>query len=150
MVLWWFVIFMCVFNYIRLDGFNILVSTDVILFFKCLPFAPILGIVYYFGGNKEGWFARVILKDLLGLFVYDGHRNYAGTSKATQWFDEKLHKHTGFILESLLEAFPNAILQVYFCVHIYYCFRIQYYNIFLFLYLRNIYLDDRDSFVFKG
>merc|ERR1712176_1150824 len=33
-------------------------------------------------------------------------------SKFKQFFEEKIEKHLGFILESLIEAFPQAILQM--------------------------------------
>ena len=33
-------------------------------------------------------------------------------SALEKWFADKFEKHIGFILESILEAFPNAILQM--------------------------------------
>ena len=88
-----------------------IVHSDIIFFFKCLPFSPILGAVFYFGSNRDGWFAQSFLKDTLGLDVYNRFVNKR-ESEIEKWFREKLQKHIVFILESILEAFPNAILQM--------------------------------------
>ena len=39
------------------------------LFFKCIPFAPILSAIIYFGSNEDGCFAQKILKDKFGFTV---------------------------------------------------------------------------------
>ena len=71
-----------------------------------------MGVIIYFGVNKEGCFTKYFL-DRIGLEnrgIYDNVTRK--TSPLEQWFQEKLRKHIGFILESILEAFPNAILQM--------------------------------------
>ena len=87
-----------------------IVDNDFFFFFKCMPFAPILGVIIYFGSKHENWFSKNIMEKL-GLKRY-GYTKSRKVSPLEDWFEEKVEKHGGFILESILEAFPNAILQM--------------------------------------
>ena len=101
----------CVFDILRYIWRYNIVNKKVWFFFKCIPFAPILSVILYFGSNQDGCFTKKFLKKM-GLerdYYSDTTRK---TSPIERWFIQKLQKHMGFILESILEAFPNAILQM--------------------------------------
>ena len=81
----------------------------LVLFIKVLPFTPILGVVFYFAHDKDTWFSKNILRDVFGL-TPQSRSTGLNESPLFRWVNDKLYKHIGFILESLLEAFPNAVL----------------------------------------
>ena len=62
------------------------------------------------GSNPDNYFSQKFLKRI-GLTNWNTQYGRK-VSPLERWFQEKLMKHGGFILESVLEAFPNAILQM--------------------------------------
>eukprot|EP01083_Nonionella_stella_P027960 76998_1 len=85
----------------------------VMLVFLCtLLIAPILSFVFYLIGNDDS----KLYKDLARLF--SGHANHTIARTPTpstalrEWAESKLMKHIGFIIEALIEAFPQSILQL--------------------------------------
>jgi len=86
-------------------------ANAVLLFFLILPFSPILPFAFHYPDTTESIF------DCFGIcganVAYQMKKSKTDTaSKFKQFFEEKIEKHMGFILESLIEAFPQAILQM--------------------------------------
>ena len=83
----------------------------------CLPFAPILSFVFYIVEDPNSCLARC-LDNCCDCLSFDSNNNNNGgghkqsVSKFRAWFEKKLLKHMGFILEASCEALPQSILQM--------------------------------------
>ena len=100
---------------------------SIVLLVAVLPIAPILGIVFYLGNDKNSWFSKKIMEGIFGL-TPDTRSPDANESALMKWVNDKLYKHVGFILESLLEAFPNAVLVydiILYLIYVYCVFNIE-------------------------
>ena len=86
-------------------------SQILCLFLGILPFSWILSVVMYMG-EKSAWFRNAILTDKFGFTTPTAFKKYESKTDAYNWAREKLFRHIGFILESVLEALPQAILQI--------------------------------------
>ena len=78
-----------------------------------LPFAPLLSFIFYLVSKNDSIVRKFIDKFLL-CFHFDWNENYvdAQASPQQQYLDEKIYKHLGFLLEAMIEAFPQSILQL--------------------------------------
>ena len=77
---------------------------QVTLFFLALPLSPILPFVFFYADETQEYVSRLF--HCCGISI-QRHRRSAPTSSATkfkQFFEEKIEKHMGFILESLIEG----------------------------------------------
>eukprot|EP01084_Bolivina_argentea_P075538 136934_1 len=68
-----------------------------------LPLAPLLSFIFYFLHNWN--------RDCLFLNFYN-YSQRKDESEARQWMEAKLSKHIGFLMEAIMEAFPQSILQM--------------------------------------
>eukprot|EP01083_Nonionella_stella_P022668 62686_1 len=84
-----------------------------------LPFSPILSYLFYFTSDEES----PLYQYFENLFDFEcacalpkNHQNKINLSKKQdalrKWVEDKLMKHLGFIIEALIEAFPQSILQL--------------------------------------
>lgn len=85
----------------------------IFLMFLCLlPLSPLISFIFYLTENPDS-FTSNLLKDHFCFSVDFRATNINNNkSKLRQWMKRKLRKHLGFIMESLIEAFPQSILQL--------------------------------------
>jgi len=79
-----------------------------------IPFAPILSFVFYLVSDSNS-FLRSFIDDYLLCFNFEWTDNFYQDSNQTaqrQFLEHKLAKHLGFLMEALIEAFPQSILQL--------------------------------------
>lgn len=70
-----------------------------------IPFAPILSFIMYFVTANDSKLAKFIDNYLCCYnFSYEQHIPDRTKSKMQQAIDEKLHKHIGFLMESMIEG----------------------------------------------
>ena len=74
------------------------------LFFLALPFAPILPFAFHYPDQAEGFFSRIFCLCLISVKSSIDDSSSSEASKFKQFFEEKVEKHMGFILESLIEG----------------------------------------------
>ena len=89
--------------------YNWTITRKACIFIKILPFSWMLAVLMYLAEEKE-WFSHT-MNQLFGLAHQKFVKNTTESDRYN-WFKEKLNKHIGFILESVLEAFPQSILQM--------------------------------------
>eukprot|EP01084_Bolivina_argentea_P275227 469314_1 len=78
-----------------------------------IPFTPFLSFIFYIVSDKNSKLREFIDKYLICFnFEWGTHYIDLDASPQQQWLDEKLYKHLGFLLEALIEAFPQSILQL--------------------------------------
>eukprot|EP01084_Bolivina_argentea_P001351 2498_1 len=78
-----------------------------------IPCAPCLSFLFYFAADESLYINKYILKsDLCCCLDLNDVSINRSASPLQQWMREKVHKHFGFIMEALFEAFPQSILQL--------------------------------------
>eukprot|EP01084_Bolivina_argentea_P227903 384990_1 len=83
------------------------------LFLSLLPISPFIPfVIYYVNQPKKDKFARYIEAQCCYNISFYGSSTSSEATKFKQFFESKIERHLGFILESLVEAFPQAILQM--------------------------------------
>eukprot|EP01083_Nonionella_stella_P150456 479297_1 len=84
------------------------------LFACLLLISPFLPFVFYFTDSKETPLSKFLVKHCCGFNIEmdPDHGTSLRASKLRQFMESKVEKHFGFILEALVEAFPQAILQM--------------------------------------
>ena len=86
----------------------------VVLFWMVLPFSPLLPFAFFYPDQSEALFNRLFGCCRIPIRS-DVSTSTSGTaSKFKQFFEKKIEKHFGFILESLVEG----ILYSHFGVHL--------------------------------
>ena len=85
-------------------------SDRIALFFLSLPFAPILPFAFHYPDKAEDFFDRIFCFCGISVRSTINDQSSAGASKFKQFFEEKIQKHLGFILESLIEGIVLSIL----------------------------------------
>ena len=91
---------------------NARVKKRILLFCLIIPLTPIISFIFYFCTEYPQNFFLKFLKKHFNVrddFVSDINPNQA---KIIVWVQEKLNKHIGFILEALVEALPQSIIQL--------------------------------------
>ena len=80
------------------------VRDRILLFLLALPFSPILPFAFHYPEKAEYLFGNLF--GLCGVTVKSNinDSSSATASKFKQFFEEKIQKHLGFILESLIEG----------------------------------------------
>eukprot|EP01083_Nonionella_stella_P093035 260585_1 len=86
---------------------------NLALFFILILFTPFLPFVFYFTYEADNYLS-LLLERICCIHIDIEDRSYidSNASSLRRFFQEKVQKHVGFILESLVEAFPQAILQM--------------------------------------
>ena len=85
----------------------------LVMFFIVLPLAPVLSfIIYWCEMNDKNWFLtwlsdKFYIGDELDLTTNDPNQ-----PKILIWIKTKARKHMGFILEAMVEALPQSIIQL--------------------------------------
>ena len=92
-------------------------------FFFGLLFSPFMSFIFYFTSDPELPLAK-IFKHYLDLEIADKdkewHESWATkedisknkSSNITEWIEKKFRKHLGFIMEAVIEAIPQSIIQM--------------------------------------
>ena len=92
--------------------------------FCCLlPFSPILSFAFYFTASEDTALYQCLSSLYscrsctfpLGTASHHSSNNNGGDAELEalrEWMKEKLSKHLGFIIEAMVEAFPQSILQL--------------------------------------
>lgn len=91
-------------------------TSKILLFFIILPISPFLSFIFYWisiPNNK-----LVIIFNYFNLTNNKSEKSFIknelkkfGMSKQQEYFQQKMVSHIGFIMESLIESFPQSILQ---------------------------------------
>ena len=78
-----------------------------------IPLSPILSFIYYLVA-EDGSITRDFIDKHLKCYYFTWHSPHVDTeaSPEMQYLNAKLYKNVGFILEALVEAFPQSILQL--------------------------------------
>ena len=84
----------------------------VLIFFFILPFSPLLPFFFYFADKKSSALVEGLGKCCWFEIYMEDINVSKNASKLRQFMMKKIAKHIGFILEALVEAFPQAILQM--------------------------------------
>eukprot|EP01083_Nonionella_stella_P001196 3488_1 len=84
------------------------------LFFILLPFTPFLPFIFYYTYQGEDTHLSRFVTWFCCVDISIDNRSGVdeNASALRRFFEEKIEKHVGFILESMIEAFPEAILQM--------------------------------------
>eukprot|EP01083_Nonionella_stella_P133123 404718_1 len=86
---------------------------NIALFACLLPISPVLPFVFYFTGSNNTPLSKFLEKHCCGFNIEMNPPSVRGdASKLRKFMETKIEKHIGFILEALVEAFPQAILQM--------------------------------------
>ena len=90
--------------------------------FCCLlPFAPILSFAFFFTADSNSCLSVCLSDFYSGCHCNIENIEYANSNNSSgdaeleafrEWMRAKLSKHMGFIIEALVEAFPQSILQL--------------------------------------
>ena len=78
-----------------------------------LPFSPFLSFIFYLVADQDS-VTRDIIDKYLCCYNFDWNSQYIDEQASPQkkFLKKKLYRHLGFILEALIEAFPQSILQL--------------------------------------
>ena len=78
-----------------------------------LPFSPILSFIFYLVGDNDSCM-RIFIDRFCICFNFEwGHSvGSSQLSPVQNYLEKKLYKHLGFLLEAMIEAFPQSILQL--------------------------------------
>lgn len=80
-----------------------------------LPFSPILSFIFFFVADKDSCL-RIVIDNFCLCFNFDWSTAGSGDSPhltpVQNYLERKLYKHLGFLLEAMIEAFPQSILQL--------------------------------------
>eukprot|EP01084_Bolivina_argentea_P172757 299223_1 len=94
------------------------VAVVLIVFCCTLLISPALSFVFYMVGNDDSRLYQYLDRLFSGATRYNNRANIANNNQnkkqtaLRQWVEAKLMKHIGFIIEALIEAFPQSILQL--------------------------------------
>eukprot|EP01083_Nonionella_stella_P305506 1066028_1 len=88
-------------------------ADDICLFICLIPLSPLLPFVFYFTASRDTTLAKFLESHFCGFNItFDSHSISKDASKLRIFMEKKLSRHFGFIIEALIEAFPQAILQM--------------------------------------
>eukprot|EP01084_Bolivina_argentea_P310325 536961_1 len=83
------------------------------LFLTLIPISPLIPLIFYYAGYDSTKFGNLIENYYcFNIYFERQSTDNESASKFKQFYENKVSKHLGFILESLVEAFPQAILQM--------------------------------------
>ena len=83
-----------------------------LMFLLLIPFAPILSFIFYLTEDPNSFMCKFLQKWFPFDVSFGSVSIDASKPKLKQWMKRKLRKHLGFIMEALIEAFPQSILQI--------------------------------------
>ena len=82
------------------------------MFCTILPLSPIMSFIFFWCEiNDKNWFIKLLDKmfDIDGTLAIDIHKH---DPEIILWIKRKARKHMGFVLEAMLEALPQSIIQL--------------------------------------
>eukprot|EP01084_Bolivina_argentea_P123645 219121_1 len=82
------------------------------LFLTLIPISPFIPFIFYYVDDDTSFIASFLENHWCYSISFYGSSASNNASRFKQFFESKVDKHLGFILESLVEAFPQAILQM--------------------------------------
>eukprot|EP01083_Nonionella_stella_P173863 601023_1 len=82
------------------------------LFLSLLPISPFIPFIFYYVSDNDSQLASFMSNHWCFDISFYRHSTTRGASKFKQFAESKVVKHLGFIIESLVEALPQAILQM--------------------------------------
>ncbi len=86
-------------------------SKQVGLFFTSLPLSPLIPFVFYYADKKDSIFQKVLKSVCCFSIDFNSSSGSKEASKFKQFFESKIEKHLGFILESLVEGMYVLIIE---------------------------------------
>eukprot|EP01084_Bolivina_argentea_P128008 226341_1 len=87
-------------------------APQICLMICLLPFSPCLPFVFYFTDSRDRHLSIFIENNCCFDIEMEDPLIPDDASKLRRFMEAKIAKHLGFILEALVEAFPQAILQM--------------------------------------
>eukprot|EP01084_Bolivina_argentea_P121139 214717_1 len=86
----------------------------ILSFIFTIPFAPCLAFIFYFVSDEDSYLRQFIDNKSVICFNFDWHKNEINVdaNRKQQYLENIFYKHIGFILEAVVEAFPQSILQL--------------------------------------
>eukprot|EP01084_Bolivina_argentea_P285681 489940_1 len=89
--------------------------TKELIYFLCLlPLSPILSFVFYFASEPDALLTK-FLENKFGLqlmFAKNNNDSDENEPKMIKWMKKKIGSHIGFIAESIIESFPQSVIQM--------------------------------------
>eukprot|EP01083_Nonionella_stella_P215855 776484_1 len=85
---------------------------ELALFMVLLPVSPLIPFVFYYSDQPDSRLPTFLKENCCFTLSFHGVSHSKNASKFKQFFESKIQRHAGFIIESLVEAFPQAILQM--------------------------------------
>ena len=83
------------------------------MFCTILPLAPIMSFIFYWCEiNDKNWFIKFLDKIFDIRDELDLDADNINQPKILLWIKKKARKHMGFILEAMVEAIPQSIIQL--------------------------------------
>eukprot|EP01084_Bolivina_argentea_P162420 282669_1 len=92
------------------ESSNVSIKKKILVFLCMLPFAPIMSFIFYWASRPDNCVSSVLR--YFGLDTDESSAPDKNEPQITRWIKEKFEKHMGFILEAVIEAFPQSILQM--------------------------------------
>eukprot|EP01083_Nonionella_stella_P093884 263341_1 len=84
-----------------------------LLFILVLPISPLVPFFMYFTADPKSKLSKFTNDNCcFKIYMSDRKTTASDVTKLKQFMEAKLKKHLGFIIEALVEAFPQAILQM--------------------------------------
>ena len=85
---------------------------DFALFCCLLPISPFIPFILYFTDTNQRPLSIFLMNNCCFTLGFEAEYIPPDASKLRKFMEEKIEKHMGFIIEALVEAFPQAILQM--------------------------------------
>jgi len=92
------------------ESSNIRIRKKICVFFCVLPLAPVMSFIFYWASRPDNCISKILR--YFGLDTDESVKPDKNEPQITRWIKEKFEKHMGFILEAVIEAFPQSILQM--------------------------------------
>merc|ERR1719295_1794171 len=84
----------------------------LVLFLALLPISPFIPFIMFFADHKNSCLAPFLESCCCFNISLNSEYIPDDASKLRKFMEEKIEAHAGFIIEALVEAFPQAILQM--------------------------------------
>ena len=89
---------------------------DCLLFAAMFPISPFIPFIFFYAESKDSCLSILLEKLCCLKLKFDSRSTSDGASKLKQFFETKIVKHAGFIIESLVEGLIislNVKLQIF-------------------------------------
>ena len=103
--------YICIFHYNHRENsnsfFRIVLSVLI-----TVPLSPFLSFIFYFVAEKDSKLRGFIDRQCCCMsFRWGDHYVDSKASPQRQYISNKLYKHLGFLMEALVEAFPQSLVH---------------------------------------